>query len=247
MATRRAHMASFPERQHVLPAALRSIEPQVDEIYLVLNEFGEIPSLLAEFRKVHAILAGEDFKDVGKFVTRPADEDHVFFVDDDLCYASGYCDWVTQRAEAIGLETNVFGLHASIYRRTDGADAKSRKIFHYRRPLRQTIYVDQVATNSTFAIGKNVPPLEYMRGSQKFVDVRYAKWCYENNLKQIALARPFNLARPLRHGGETIYRSFTVASPMHVLDEIRSFAGNSQLVGQRIGRRLGVLQMLRAA
>ncbi len=247
MAIRRAHMASFPERQHVLPAALRSIAPQVDEIHLVLNEFRAIPGFLAEFSKVNPILASEDFKDVGKFVTRPADDDHVFFVDDDLCYGSGYCDWITRRAEAIGLEANVFGLHASIYRRTDGADSKSRKIFHYRKPLRQTVHVDQVATNSTFAIGKNVPPLDYMRGSQKFVDVRYARWCYENNLDQIALARPFGLASPLRHGGDTIYRTFTVVSPKHVLDEIRSFAGNSPLVGQRIGDRLGVLQLFRAA
>ncbi len=247
MALRRAHMATFPARQHVLAAALRSLEPQVDVIHLVLNEYAEVPELLAEFRKLAPILPSWDFKDVGKFVTQPTPEDHVFFVDDDLCYAPGYCDWLTRQAEAVGLEQHVFGLHARIYQYPVGAEARSRKTLYYRHALRQTRFVDQLGTGTVLALGRNVPPLDYMCGSEKFVDVRYAKWCFENQISQIALARPFNMARPLRHGGTTIYRDFTVSSPDHVLAEIRSFAGKPPRIGCRVGPRLGWFDLFRAA
>jgi len=247
MGIRRAHMATYPAREQVIEAALRSIEPQVDEIHLVLNEYREVPAALASFSKLNPIIPDEDYKDVGKFVTQPADDDQVFFVDDDLCYSPAYFDRIVRQAETMDMNRTVFGLHASIYRSTEGATSKCRKIMHYRKPLRRSLYVDQVATNSAFALGKNVPSLAIMSGSQKFVDVRYAKWCFEQGIDQVALARPFNMARPLRHGGETIYRGFTVVSPDHVLEEIRSFAGKSKKVGQAVGPKLGLFELMRAA
>lgn len=235
----RAHMASFPDRFNVLEAAVHSVASQVDEVKLVLNETTEIPSFLAQFENVEIIVAGEDYKDVGKFVTTPPDDALVYFVDDDLAYRDGYFQYLADAAAKIGLDNHVFGLHASIYRALPVTDANNRKSFYYRKPLRQAVYVDQVATNSALALGKNVPPLEYMNGSQKFVDVRYAKWCYENGLSQISLARPINMAKPLRHGGDTIFRSFTIDTPPPVLAEINSFAGKNPKLWQHIGERRG--------
>lgn len=243
MANLRAHLASFPARLDVLEASLISVAGQVDEVHLVLNEYKEIPAFLAKYGNLNPILPDQDYKDVGKFVTSPKDDDIVFFVDDDLAYADGYFDYCAEQGALLGLEEHVFGLHSSIYKRNDIENAGERKHFYYRKPYRRGRYVEQVATNSAFALGKNIAPLDYMDGSQKFVDVRYAKWCFEKGLRQITIRRPINMARPLRHESETIFRSFTMNSPDHVLDEIRSFARKAPELGQEVGPSLSLIDI----
>ena len=247
MPIKRAHMATFPAREHILEASLRSMEKQVDEIHLVLNEYSSVPGFLSGIRNLNPILPKEDLKDIGKFAAAPGPDDLVFLVDDDLCYSSSYCDWLMDRAAGLGLETAVFGLHGSIYRRRDVEHADDRKHLHYRRGLRRSLFVDQLGTGTVFASGRHVPPLDYMLGSQRFADVRYAKWCYENGVDQVALARPFGMIRPLRHRTGKIYRDFTATSPEPVLAEIRTFAGRSSRVGEAVGERIGLKDLLLGA
>ncbi len=237
-------MATFPARKHVLEAAVRSLEHQVDEIHLALNEYTEIPGFLGGIRNLNPALQSENQRDVGKFVFSPNPDDHVFFVDDDLAYSPGYCDWITERAEEIGLERAVFGLHAGVYRNSHVNDAGVRKRLHYRRGILRSVFVDQLGTGTALALGKNVPSWDYMKGSQRFVDVRFAKWCFERGISQVAVARPFNMVRPLRHGGTTIYRDFTVNSPEHVVEEIRSYAGKSPYSRHRIGDKISLFDLL---
>jgi hypothetical protein len=246
MTNLRAHLASFPARSEVLEPSLKSVVDQVNEVHLVLNEYEEIPAFLAKYQNVNPIIPDQDYKDVGKFVTTPADDDIVFFIDDDLSYSDGYFDYCAEQGSLLGLDKHVFGLHSSIYDRNEIENAGERKHYYYRKPYRRARYVEQVATNSAFALGKNIAPLSYMDGSQKFVDVRYAKWCFEQGLRQITIRRPINMARPLRHESETIFRSFTVNSPDHVLDEIRSFARKAPDLGAPVGPSLSLLDIFRS-
>lgn len=236
-------MATFPARAETLEVSLRSLVPQVDEIHLVLNEYTEIPAFLAEFKNVNPILPDQDYKDVGKFVPSVRADDFVFLADDDLQYHPGYCDWMIEMASEIGLDQHVFGLHGSIYRQ--GTRSRKRKLFYYSKSLGQSVCVDELGTGTVFALGKNIPPLDYMLSAQKFVDVRFAKWCFEQDLARICVARPRKYIRTIHNGGPSIYGTFTKTNPPVILDEMDTYIGKSPLLGHRIGRKLGLAQRIR--
>lgn len=236
----RAHMATYPLRSGVIEAAVDEIAAQVDRLFLVMNEFKEIPVSIAANPKIEAIIPDQDLKDVGKFYFRPEPDDIVFFVDDDVVYPEKFVRQTLRRARQIGLEDNVFGYHCSIYQNGLPRGANSRRVFRLRQKLAGFHFVDQIGTGAMLALGKNVPPLEYMLGSQKFVDVRYAKWLYENGVRSIAMQRRkgFFQQRPSGNPEDaSIYRTFTRKSPAHVLDEIKSFAGKFEQVGEEVGAR----------
>jgi hypothetical protein len=233
----RAHMATFPVRSDVLPRAIADICAQVDRLFLVLNEYLVIPDYIKSNPKVEAVIPAQDLKDVGKFYFPPAPDDIVFFVDDDVKYPENYVVYSLGLAQQIGLEKNVFGYHCSIYEDELSKGANSRHVLHLRKPVSDFLCVDQVATNAMIALGRNVAPLPYMQGAQKFVDVRYAKWLFEQGVDSVALPRE----RRFLHGlasenpeDKSIWATFTRHSPQLVLDEIKSFAGKFPKVGKKV-------------
>lgn len=227
-------MATYPPREAMLRQSLQTIAPQVDKVMLCLNEYKEIPEFLKDMKNVEAFIPNADHKDVGKFIKQPAADDLVFFVDDDLRYHPNFVRRMRRLGRNIGLEDNVFGFHGSIYGEKIAVSKLDRKVFHFRRQLSDTTQVDQIATNSMMALGKNVAPLDYMAGSEKFVDVRYAKWLFQNGISSWAISRPARFLKEINsdyEDHETIWSSFTRNTPEHVMREIRTFAGKNTNVG----------------
>jgi len=83
--------------------------------------------------------------------------------------------------------------------------------------------VDQIASGVAILRGQDMPPFSYMEDSQKFVDVRLARWGFENGLIPVILCRDENWLRPVRYD-ETIYQGFTRTNPPAVAGEIRTYA-----------------------
>jgi hypothetical protein len=234
----RAHMATYPKRRELLLPALESILPQVDRLFLVMNEYPAIPEEIAGLEKVEAVIPETDLKDVGKFLPTPAPEDLVLFVDDDLVYAPTYAEQLILAAERIGLDQSVFGYHGSIYPNVANLTLKDRHVFPFYKARKEAVCVDQLGSGVMLALGRNVPPLSYMMGSQKFVDVRYARWLCEQGVKSWCLARSHKIADELRVSSgrhETIFKTFTRNSPDHVIAEIVQFAGKGLDIGKRLG------------
>lgn len=88
----RAHMASFPKRKELMLANMQAILPQVDRLYLVLNEYTAIPDEIAGNDKIEAVIPEVDLKDVGKFYFQPEPDDFVFTMDDDLVFPPDYVE-----------------------------------------------------------------------------------------------------------------------------------------------------------
>lgn len=226
-----ANMATFPQREATLADSVSSICDQVDRVNVILNEFKEVPKCLLEFGNVHPIIPQYDLKDTGKFLPECKDDDFVFLVDDDLIYSPDYVSLLLQHASKIGLDDNVLGLHGTVYRR-NLKGLRSRKRFDFSSRQKEFVFVDQLGTGTVLVLGKNLPPFEYVRTSQKFVDVRFAKWCAERDLNMISVPRPKATICSIRVLGGSIYSSFTSKSPEHVLKEVRSFAGKNQRIKQ---------------
>jgi hypothetical protein len=214
----RAHMATYPARRDVLERAVRAIASQVDRVFLVLNEYAEVPPELAGIANLEAIIPETDLKDTGKFLPVPAPDDVVVLADDDLRYNPGHVRHLLQEGSRIGLERNVVGLHGSIY------ESRTRRTFlHLNDPLREARRVHQLGTGTVLALGRNVAPFDYMAGSQKFVDVRYARWLADRRVGCWSVPRRRGFLRPfedLSGQRETIFQTFTRLRPPVLMDEI---------------------------
>ncbi len=231
----RAHMATFPDRRSVLKQALQSIARQVDRVYLVLNDYTEVPDEIAAIGNVEPILPPEDLKDVGKFLPEVQPDDLVFLTDDDIQYEPGYVERLMTAGEALGLERVVVGYHGSIYGDVAANGIHDRSIYSFYRPRRKTIRVDQLGTGVMMALGRNVAPLAHMMGSQKFVDVRYAAWLQARGVQSWCIQREVPLATqlfPKGKGRGSIYKTFTMNSPDVVIAEILQFAGKAEGIGE---------------
>lgn len=234
----RAHMATYPMRRDMLEQAVRSVAPQVDRLFLVLNDFAEVPAEIAAIGNVEPIIPDSDLKDVGKFLPLPKDDDLVFLVDDDLIYPPDFASTLVASAEGIGLDDAVFGCHGSIYDDVAGKGASGRRVYSFKQKIAETICVDQLGTGAMLALGKNLAPFSVMQSSQKFVDVRYGRWLHAKGLDCWCLAhrKGFIAEIPPSEGrGETIYDTFTQRSPDHVISEILEFAGKNPKVGTKLG------------
>ena len=82
---------------------------------------------------------------------------------------------------------------------------------------------------------EDVPPFDYMRDSQKFVDVRLAKWCFERGIARVCIALDRDWLTESGSLGydfsETIVNDFTYKHHPHVAREIRTFAFRTPGVG----------------
>lgn len=223
----RAHIATYPPRLQMLEQALASIAPQVDQVFLCLNEFAEIPAFLTAFKTVTPWIPDQDLKDVGKFAVEVATDDLVVMADDDLLYHPTHVTTLRRIGEDLDLDRVVVGLHGTIYHPGQGPLIRSRTTYQCDEALAVSTRVHQLGTGTVLALGRNVAPLDFMAGSQKFVDVRYARWLHQKGLHSWAIQRPEGFVRKIEPPGvkvETIFKTFTRHSPDHVLQEIRQFA-----------------------
>ncbi|MEP1356284.1 MAG: hypothetical protein ABJX32_04190 [Tateyamaria sp.] len=233
-----ANLATYPPRRASLIDVVNRIAPQVDQLNIVLNQYEEVPAELEGQQNVNPILPEEDTKDVGKFYPK-SEGTYTFLIDDDLVYPPDFVQLSIERFEQIAQPRAIGGYHTSTYRlprpwRGMGemkrllafrwrivADYRAINIFYQH--LGQHKGVDQVATNSCILRSADMPSYEYMRDSQKFVDVRLARWCYDQGIQPVALPREKDWLTPIRYD-ETIHGDFTRTNPTHVSEEIRTFA-----------------------
>ncbi|MBY5973857.1 glycosyltransferase [Ferrimonas balearica] len=235
-----ANLATYPPRRKNLKPVVEALLPQVDQMNLVLNEYeGALPEFEG-ITKLNQIVPQSDTKDVGKFYPDVSGADYVLFVDDDLIYPSDYVARTVERFEALGAGSYLGGYHASLYYKPrftfdpSGLNrylkslnprrvADFREAYQFNEALEQPTVVDQIATNAAIIRGVDMPPLSFMADSQKFVDVRLARWCFERGIVPVALPKDKDWLGEVTFD-ETIYHGFTRKNPRHVADEILSYA-----------------------
>ena len=241
-----ANLATYPARRSNLLAVVQAIASQVDVLNVVLNEYSDALAELSEFANVNQIIPEHDTKDAGKFYPSSSGADYVFLIDDDLIYPSDFVELSIARFEALGLDRVAAGYHCSIYYRPkfslwprkfrewykfgEERIADFRKKDTYYSEVRFPRIVDQIATNSALLRGPDMPSYEFMADSQKFVDVRLARWLYMKNIECVSLPKDEKWLRGV-HFDETIYRSFTQQNQSHVSAEIMTFAFQNARVG----------------
>jgi hypothetical protein len=256
-----ANLATYPPRAHYLPRVVKAIAPQVDRLNLVFNEYDRVPGFVADYPSVVPIIPDHDTKDAGKFYPDTAGAEYVFLVDDDNVYPADFVALTVTRMRALGTLRAMGGYHSSIYQSPPLAPtvpaakrflrfhlrprqiANFRDIVHFGRGHDDYIHVDQVATNAAVIRGDLIPGYDDMRTSQKFVDVRLAKWCFEQGILRLSLPRKADWILPSEAEGvsfdETIVHGFTYKHHAHVAREIWSYAFRSPRVGKALDLKTG--------
>ena len=239
-----ANLATYPPRASNLLRAIAAIAPQVDRLNVVLNQYETAPEGLRIAPNVELILPEEDTKDVGKFYPDTGGADYVFLVDDDIIYPQDFVIRTVAALKALGPSGYMAGYHGSLYQRPipklqiksfkrflrywlyPGHIASYRKVYGFDPELESPpgpLVVDQLGSGVAIMHGADMPTYAYMRSSQKFVDVRLAKWCFEKGIAPVVLPHPEGWLIGVAFN-ETIHRSFTTTNPRHVADDIRTYA-----------------------
>ncbi len=172
----RAQMATFPARQDIMLQTVASISSQVDQMYICLNEFTQIPVELASIRNVTAVIPATDLKDVGKFYFPPSPEDIVFTIDDDIIYPASYVTDTLQRIDMVGLDGNVFGYMANAWVFKKQKNTFGWRNYKFGKACKDMFAVDILGTGTAVMLGKDVPPIDRLSGSTGFVDIRFSQW-----------------------------------------------------------------------
>ena len=116
-------MASIMGREELLILAINSLLPQVDKIYVGLNNYPEIPERLRSLRNVECVILDNSLGDGAKFYSIKDIDDAMYFsCDDDLAYPSGYCDYMESKVRQYN---SIISLHGRRFDR--------RPIVSYRK------------------------------------------------------------------------------------------------------------------
>ncbi|RNF35514.1 hypothetical protein [Paracoccus methylarcula] len=171
----RAHMATFPVRREIMMAVVERIAPQVDRMFICLNEYDEIPAELGQFGNVEAMIPDRDLKDLGKFAFEAGPDDIVFTVDDDILYPSDYVANTLALAERVGLTGNVVGYQGNAWVYKKRLSAYGWRNFLFFKPCPEIIGVTNLGTGTACMIGRHMPTIADLTGSEGFVDFRFSR------------------------------------------------------------------------
>ena len=144
-----AAMATLPIREPILKESVSSLLPQVDRLFVYLNQYETIPQVL-QHPKI-SVAFSRDYGDrgtVGKFWwVGKVGTDYYFTVDDDLCYPD---DYVERLCSAIDREDGpvVVGVHGIRFLEPVDSYFRDRKVWYFGENLNSPTHVHALGTGT---------------------------------------------------------------------------------------------------
>lgn len=222
-------LATYPGRLANLPVMLESVAPQFDEIHVMLNQFTKRQQLaLPKLANVHYVIPKSDLKDTGKFWRKPGAGEYVFLMDDDLTFPADYVEQMIAFYQRMPSARMAIGLHGVIYSDLFEGTPSSRFVAKFDKALNNPILVNQLGTGCLMLPGELLPPFEFMRSAQRFVDVRFARYCHENGIGMACVPRPAGWIVD-QNAEDSIFETYTRERHGEQLPEIMQFAGFGKL------------------
>lgn len=221
----RAHLASFPPRRRILRRVVEAILPQVDHLFIVLNEYETVPGYLARDDRITAIIPDRDVKDAGKFWFSPAPDDIVFTIDDDIGYPPDYVSRTLELIAPMGFDNGVYGYQGNALVPIKGRSNWQNYLF--RQSLDSVRGLSLIGTGTLCARGDAIPPLEVIEPMAGACDIAYGAWLHKKGILPWALPREAEwLTNDLPHNLRPSSLFVTVARARHPehLTRLRQFA-----------------------
>ena len=143
-------MATMPSRHESLMQALPHILPQLDRLYLYLDQHSTVPTDLLSEPKIVAILPetknlGSDGKFMG--LKREKEPCLYFCFDDDIIYPPDYVRRLTAFLKRLHFAV-VVGFQGVLFQKRFVSYVKSRSIVHFAGSLQLDALVDELGTGT---------------------------------------------------------------------------------------------------
>jgi hypothetical protein len=198
-------MATFPGREKTLEDVIKRLVPQLDRIYIYLNEYKKIPTFLEKYPNVKPVLGADTYGNLnanGKMIFLDYEESDclVFTLDDDILFPNDYVQIMSSYMAAFNYRAGLT-VHGSIipdvaswyYERTHVLGARKNLSYHHAINL---------VGSGTFVFMKNSIPVEFHQFTQDiYVDLALSLAALKNNVPLMAVKRPENWIEFIRYEG----------------------------------------------
>lgn len=221
----RAHMASYPARQSVMLNVIERLLPQIDHLFLVLNEYSKVPEAIKQQEKITVALSSENLKDVGKFYFAPEPDDTVFLVDDDIAYPDDYVSKTLELVDRLGYENRCYAYFGNALSFEEGR--VRWRTYMFDKALGRVRGASIVGTGTVCVMGRHMPPLDYMKEFIGMCDLGFCNWQLEHENLPWLLTRDENWLQdilPQELSAETLYNTVHKSNPMKQQKLIKKFA-----------------------
>lgn len=215
---RYARIASIPEREKSLEHAVKSIRPQVDSIFVVLNGYNHVPSFLNEGEYM---MGDNSNGGAMKFIGVEDLDGYVFILDDDLSVPANYC---VHMANKIHQYNAVVTLHGKTYLRPVTHFTKWSAVYRCLGNVDKDVRVD-VPGAGIMAFHTDIVKVKYSDfPTPNMSDLYMAKICHEQNVPIWCIAHTRNYLRYYPYK-DTIWRRESKNGFKYRTELLQSFLG----------------------
>lgn len=192
-----AGMAAIPSRATSMRAVVDRLLPQIDHLFVYLNNFPDIPAYLNHPQiTVYRSQDFGDYRDNSKFfglyqLTEPV---YFFSVDDDIEYPEDYVARLVSRIERYGRHAAV-GVHGSIY----GASSiafRDRAVVHFQQAMEFDLPVPVLGTGTFAFHSDTIRPESLKFAHVGMADLIVANLLREKGVPALSVERQENWLRP---------------------------------------------------
>lgn len=210
-------LASYPPREVNLRKTVESILPQIDYLYIYLNNYESIPKFLLYNKKIKIFRSQEtegDLRDNGKFFSIPNKEScYVFTFDDDIIYPEDYVAQMIHNIEMLG-RACVVGVHGVIFPQYEFEQLQQRRVFHFKEDLAGH-FVDLLGTGTTAWHSTTIKVNLQDFLTKGVCDLWFAKLAAKQKVPLFSVRRNKNWVKPSFNPGESLYKEALQNSDMY--------------------------------
>ncbi|WP_019482968.1 FkbM family methyltransferase [Arthrobacter sp. TB 23] len=204
-----AYVATYPPREEKLKNVVAQILPQVDTLYVYLNEYNQIPTFLIHPRIVVKQSDNlPNIKDNGKFYfTADAESGYCFTIDDDINYPQDYIQTLIRKIEFYD-RSAIVGIHGTIFAKPFVSYLDGRTLYHFKKALRKDTIVNQLGTGTVGFHTDTVRPSLNNFKNTGMADVWLAIKSKRSKIPMVCIERAANWLTPMERDEETLFNTF---------------------------------------
>lgn len=201
-----AQIASLPDRVKLLKQTIESLEPQMDRIFVYLNNYKDIPRFINKSGKVFGILCDNTHGDAAKFTdVEQYKGAYIFTCDDDLFYPSDYADTMI---EGVNRYRCPVSLHGVVFRQLpieDYYNDPNKVKYHCLKDVDHDIQAHVVGTGVLCYKHEHVPGLSLKDFElRNMADLWFSRYCKMRGIATVVLKHKANYLKYL-HPSRTIW------------------------------------------
>jgi len=178
-------IASIPERVESLKRTVESIYPQVDFVFVALNNYEDVPMFLRGDRKIATVCLDNKMTDASKFYNIEERKDYILTLDDDLVIGKTYA---ADMREAVDRYNCIVSLHGKVYKRPFKNFYAIERNYRCLSGFAEGGYVD-VCGSGVMAWNSSFFKIKYEDfKSPNMADIWVSKLAHEQKVKMYVLA-----------------------------------------------------------